>query len=145
MRNSSSKLAYSLEPLYNGFHRALVRLERIQLGPSSSSLAITEWRDAVETGSDPGRARHAIAALTKFGSSGATDSKGLAAYKADTGQSKSTFVRAIRVLKESAANRQEGAKYSRYQRTMVSVSIRSPGRVMTPGDSVTSPPSLGRH
>ena len=92
------------------FPDATVGLERITLGPSSSSLAVADWKEAFEANS--GSANKAVEVLEqKFGSRGATNKEWLEAYMAETEQGKCTFDRAVRKLKQEGAVRHEGNKY----------------------------------
>ena len=127
------------------FSPAKLGLERIALSPSSSSLAITDWRDAFEAAADSGRAMQAVEVLRRtFGSNGATNTEWLAAYKSISGQSKSTFDRAIRALKKCGAVRYDGGKYyTNGANGGVSVNQVSGACHDTGHDGVRSPPTLG--
>jgi AAA domain len=80
------------------FPDATLGLEKITLGPSSSSLAVADWKEAFEANSGLANKAHEVLEQ-KFGSRGATNKEWLQAYVAETGQGKSTFDRAVRKLK----------------------------------------------
>jgi AAA domain len=134
------------------FPTATVGLEKITLGPSSSSLAVTNWTDAMEAAGDSGQAAKALDVLrTKFGTEGATNKEWQEAFIAETKKTRSAgetaFDRALRKLKESNAVRQEGKKYfpanTAEAAAGVSVSEVSPKCHDTSAGGVMSAPFLG--
>jgi hypothetical protein len=127
------------------FKPASIGVERIVLGPSLSSLAVTTWKDALESMAAQAAAKSALKVLEGFGTNGATHGEWKQAYVAATGQSPSTFGRNLTKLKDDGAVRQQGNKYYPIRATDgVSVNPVSPGcHDIAPGDGVGSPPPLG--
>jgi hypothetical protein len=88
-----------------------LKLERIALGNGRVSLAITDWREAIEGGAVRKSSEEALRVLSQFGSKGATNSEWQKAFHDATDKEKSTFDRALRELKEAGRVRQDGSKY----------------------------------
>jgi hypothetical protein len=98
------------------FRPAAIGLERVQISTLDSSLAVADLRREDEPSpGDTALARHVSAALkvlAQFGSSGATYTKWLDAFKASTGRSKKTFDRALAEIKsDDRAVRWDGERY----------------------------------
>lgn len=122
------------------FPAAMVHLERITLDPSSSSLAVTDWKETTNALAAADGAKKALDLLRdKFGASGATYSQWQTSYCAQSRESKSSFDRALRKLKDDGAVRLEGKRY--FEAVDVSVSEVSTRCHDTSAEGVTSPPS----
>jgi hypothetical protein len=87
-------------------------LELIQLGPSSSSLAVATAMEALKAGAERASGKKTLEILdSQFGSTGATYREWLDAFMRETEQSKSTFDRSLRSFKQDGSVREEAGKY----------------------------------
>jgi RecA-family ATPase len=133
------------------FRPMAIGLERVQVGRQETSLAVANLRREAEDGSDhvdTALQRHvngALQVLAQFGSSGATYTNWLDAFKASTGRSKKTFDRALAEIKsDDRAVRWDGERYyARLGNEGVKCQEVSEQCHDTSHDGVMSPPPLG--
>jgi hypothetical protein len=99
------------------FHTATIKLERVQISSTASSLAVTNWRELPASGAleedDSSTVNQGtiLEILQRQFPSGAINKQLLDAFRQSTGKKKSTFDRAMRVLKDCGSIRQVGKTY----------------------------------
>lgn len=126
------------------FQPATVNLERVQITRTTSSLAVTNWRDHAET-----KVLHSDELLeileTQF-PHGATNTELQRAFTQYTGKEEATFARTLRAAKEKGLIKKDGKKYYA-NRTIVDVGVKcqevSEKCHDTSHDGVMSSPPLG--
>ncbi|MEQ8735660.1 MAG: helicase RepA family protein [Rhodospirillaceae bacterium] len=128
-----------------------LELKRVELGAGKSSLVIQRATGPLALTKKGGGNRACARALEilqdSFGESGATNGQWREAFEKDTGQSKATFDRSVRQLKQAKQIKQygsgQGATYTAVSEKAVSVSPGCHGSITIPATGVSSAPPLG--